>query len=1005
MKKKTYFLFFMLILCLSAYPQERIVTGIVTDASDGSTIPGVNVIVKGTLTGTVTDVGGSYRIAVSSNEDILVFSYIGYEKQEIVVGISDVINVSLSSKVTSLEELVVIGYGVQKRDDLTGSISSVSSEDIRRVPVPRLEQALQGKAAGVVVTQTSGQPGAKLRVNIRGITTINNSDPLFVVDGIPVSSIDYLNPGDVESVDILKDASASAIYGARGANGVILITTRKGKPGKATVNFDMYYGWQELYNPIEMCNASEFAMLYNEARVNANKPPIPEFEDFQSLGEGTNWLDQIKTIAPMANYQLTFTGGDDFTTYNISGNIYQQDGIIKNSYYDRYTIRINTEHKIGKRFILGENVAITRSVARHVPFGNIYGGITLNALLMDPTVPPRTEDGNYGVSDVLQQENPLIWLDHRTENKNVTTRIVGNCFGEYQIFEDLKFRSSAGIDLANNQNKGFYPIYFVTPTFKNDINSVYRDWAYYNTWTWENYATYSHVFAGKHDLSVMAGMSAQEQKYETLYGARKNIPSNDPFMQYVSAGTTDQESSNIGDGWSLLSYYGRVIYSFNNRYFVTSSFRRDGSSRFGAENKWGNFPSFSLAWKLSNEKFWPENKIVTRLKLRGGWGMLGNDHVLRLHDYASLVIPGFNYAFGQYPNEAVGFGSYPIRVPNPYIKWESVKSTNLGVDIGLFNDRWNMTADYFIKNTDDMLLEVPIPLYIGAQPSVSNAGSVKNQGFEFWTEYRRYEGIFQYNIALNFTIINNEVTDLGKGGESIAAGDVKGRFTTLTEVGQPVSQFYGWIMEGIFQDEEEIANHALQSSKTAPGDIKFKDIDGNDTINDKDKVFIGSPIPKFTYGFNATFFYKGIDLNIFLYGVSGNKVYNGYRFWTEGWGETNWEKSMLDRWTPENPCNEKPRVLIGDPNDNLRVSTRFVENGSYMRIRTLTLGYTLPEGLSKKILLKRLRIYFTAQNLLTLTEYSGFDPEIPGSGNLELGIDRGEYPQPRTYLLGLNITF
>jgi TonB-linked SusC/RagA family outer membrane protein len=1003
MKRKLYLLFILVVFAFPALAQERIVSGSITDADNGNTLPGVSIVLKGTQTGTVSDIKGNYSIKVTSNKDVLVFSFVGYEPQEIAVGNKFFVNAILTPSVTYLKELVVIGYGTQKREDLTGSVASVSSEDMRAMPVSRVESALQGKAAGVVVTQTSGEPGATPRVSIRGITTINNSDPLYVVDGTPVTSIDYLNPSDVESVDILKDASAAAIYGARGANGVVLITTMKGKSGKGTVNFDMYYGWQQMYKKIQMCTGPEFAKLFNEARQNSNKPPIADFVDYS--GPSTNWVDQVIQIAPMANYQLSFSGGDDITKYNISGNIFTQDGTVKNSYYDRYSLRVNTETKIRKRFVLGENIAIETSQQRTVPFGNIYGGITMNAMNMDPTVLPHNADGTYGLSSVLNTENPLIWEDFRTNNKTVNTRVVGNFFGELEIIKGLKFRSNAGLDLSYVTTKGFNPTYYVSPTFKNDVNQAYRDWGYYKTWTWENFFTYNHVFKEKHDLSALLGMSAQEENFETLYGSRKNIPSNDPYMQYISAGTTDQEASNLGDSWSLLSYYARVMYSYSDRYFATASFRRDGSSRFGPNNRYGNFPSFSLAWKITSEKFWPKNDIVTRLKLRGGWGALGNDHVLRLHDYASLVDPGYNYAFGQYPNEAVGFGSYPSRVPNPYIKWESVQSTNIGLDIGLLNDKISVTADYYIKDTKDMLLTVPIPLYIGAQPSVSNAGSCRNQGFEFWAEYRHHEGAFQFDVAGNFSTVKNKVLTLGKGGESIPSGDVKGRFTTLTAIGEPISQFYGWIMEGIFQTAEEVASSPYQTGQTKPGDCKFKDIDGNDTINAKDKVFIGSPIPKFTYGLNANLSFKGFDLNIFFQGVSGNKIYNGYRFWTEGWGETNWEKDMYDNhWTPDNPSNTHPRVLIGDPNDNLRVSTRFIDNGSYFKIRTLTIGYTLPENLTKKATISKLRIYFTAQNLLTITKYPGFDPEVSGSDNLELGIDRGEYPPPRVFTIGLNVT-
>ncbi len=983
--------------------QQITVKGVVSDANSGETLPGVSILAEGTGKGTISDLNGNYTIDIDNEAIVLVFSFIGYQTQRITVGTQTTINVKLAQESKNLDEVVVVGYGTQKKSDLTGSIATVSSDAIKKSTTSRVEQAMQGKTAGIQVTQNSGAPGASMMVRIRGVGTVNNSDPLYVVDGVPVGGIDYLNTNDIQSIDILKDASACAIYGSRGANGVILITTKKGSSAKSTINFDMYQGVQTLWKKIDMCNASEYAMLYNRARTNAGMSPIAEFVDYQSLGEGTDWLSEIFRPAVTKNYQLSAMGGSEISTYSISGGYFTQEGTIKNSNYERFSFRINTENKLASRFRIGNNLALTHSKSRTVPFGNMYGGITMNALLMDPTVKPHNADGTYGFSNILQQENPYILLDYRTNNESKSSRLVGNIYGELELLKDLKFKTNFGLDLAYNEDEGFNPTYYVSPTYKNDFNSIYHNSSVYSTWLLENTLTYSKTINTDHNITLLGGITAQEQNWQTLSGSRSNVPNNEAYMQHISSGTKDEHAGGTSDAWALLSYLARANYVYSNKYMLTASFRRDGSSRFGPNNRFGTFPSASFGWIVSNENFWRPIPGISSLKFRAGWGQIGNQEI-GLHDYASLVYSGQDYALGLYPNETIGFGSSPTIIPNTDIKWETTVQSNFGIDLSLFNNQLTLTGDYFVKNTTDMLLTVPIPMSVGASPSMANAGEIQNKGFEFVAEYRKTTGQLTYTASANFSVIKNEVISLGNGGSALISGDVKGRNVTRTDVGHSIGEFYGWVVEGIFQTPDQLTTHAFQNSATSLGDLMFKDIDGNGVIDDKDKIYIGSPIPKLMYGFNFNVAYKGFDLTLFIQGVYGNKMYNGYRFWTMGWGEANYESDMLKSWTPENTNTDVPRIFLGDPNDNLRVSTRFVESGSYLRIKNIQFGYTISPKVLKMIGMQSARVYVSSQNLLTFTKYNGFDPEI-GGGGLSVGIDRGEYPQPRVFMGGVSISF
>lgn len=1002
----------LLSISSQTFAQTQTITGKVT-AKSGEGIPGVNIYVKdNTGIGTSSTNDGSFKLANVPQGAILVFSFIGYTPQEIKVGNQTSLSVTLAEDDESLNQVVVVGYGTQKRSEITGSVSTIDSKEITSTPVLRVEQALQGRASGVQVTQNSGAPGSGLNVRIRGIGTVNNSDPLYVVDGMPVEGMDFLNPGDIESISVLKDAASAAIYGSRAANGVVLITTKKGKNNqKLTTSYQMYYGVQNRIRKLDLLNASEYATLSNVARsADPNVTPFPEFANPAALGEGTDWQDAIfERNAPIQNHQVSLMGGNERSVYSLSTNFFQQDGIIgrDKSRFNRFSFRFNSSHKINKKISVGNTLSLIHFKKKNLAENDEFGSPLMRAINMDPVTPVKNADGTYAASQYAQTDikNPVnqIALANDTWTSN---RLLGSVFGTYEIIEGLKFRSSFGLDVTYGTSDVFFPAYDLgMPHERLDVNSVVKGINLWSNWIFENNLSYDKTF-GKHGLNLVVGMSAQEFNYRNLTGTRNNLATNNPDQAFLSAsqdGENQIANGNASES-ALASYYGRVNYSFAGKYLVSATVRVDGSSRFGANNRYATFPSFSLGWVVSEEGFMKNQNLINFLKLRASWGQNGNQQISN-YGFTSSIANGLNYTLGS--GELLNNGAAPVVASNPDLKWETSTQTDLGLDLGFLQDRIMFSVDYYKKTTQDMLVVVPIPLHVGAGAPFVNAGSVDNSGVELMLEYRKKEGDFKYNVGFNMAFMRNEVTSLGNGDTPISAGSygTGGGLITRTEVGQPIASFYGWQTDGIFQTQSEVDAHAFQSAETAAGDFRYKDLNGDGVIDDDDRTFLGNPTPNFTYGITAGASYKNFDLSMFWQGVQGNDIFNAvirYDFTT-----TNRLASRRGYWNGAGTSNTEPRLSIGDPNQNSRISDRFVEDGSYLRLKNIQLGYTFPEALLKKARISKVRVYISAQNLVTFSKYKGLDPEIGvgRTGLLDLGIDRGFYPQARTFLTGVNITF
>lgn len=1016
---KLFYLHLLIALFIGVQAEAQIaISGVLRDAQSGETLIGASVVVKGTQKGTITNIDGEYSIDVADGSAVLVFSYIGMKSQEVQVGQQRKIDLAMEANSSLINEILVVGYGNQKRSSISGAVGTVTADEIAELPILRTEQALQGRTAGVQVSQNSGSPGSPLTVRIRGSGTINNSDPLYIVDGVPVDGLDFLNPNDIESMNVLKDASAAAIYGARGANGVVLITTRQGKKNQTgKIGYDAYYGVQSAWKKTRLLNASQYAVLSNEAHVAAGKTPLPEFANPDALGTGTDWLDAIFQDAPMSSHQLTFSGGSEKSTYTISGNYFDQKGIVggDKSAFKRYTVRINGTHEVKSWLTFGTNIGLTNLNRNFLPENNEFVTPLVRALNMDPITPIRKDNGTYAYSRYSDTDitNPVNAIE-QTHNRWRSNRIVGVVYGELELAKGLKFKSSYSVDATFAKQNTFYPKFDLSndPVLsdapsgeKSLINTVVEANNTWTNWQWENVLTWNKTFSDRHNLTLTAGTAALENRFEYSGGANTNLPSNDPDDAYISNTIDPIASQSAYSGASesaLQSFFGRVNYELDSKYLLTAAFRADGSSRFGANNRYGYFPSVSAGWVLSREDFWKSN-LVTFLKLRASWGQNGND---KIGDYSftTIVSSGQNYTFG--PGQVITNGAVALTSANPDLKWETITQTDFGLDLELWDGRFNFTADYYNKQTSDMLYAAPVPLTAGTLAPVRNVASVSNKGWEFAGEYRNRDHDFKYSIGGNISFVKNEVTSLGEGGEPVYAGRVQAANAnvTKTEVGQPIGGFFGYVTDGIFQTAEEASSAPFQNEATAPGDIRFKDLNGDGVINDQDQTYIGNPAPKFIYGATLNFEYKNFDLGFFLQGSQGNDIYNAtvrYDF-----TYVNRPVYVLNRWTGPGTSNDEPRVNLYDPNQNARVSDRFVEDGSYLRIKNAQLGYTLPKTWLQRLKIEKLRFYVSAQNLFTFTKYRGMDPEIGAyGGSLEAGIDRGFYPQARVFLGGVNLVF
>lgn len=1011
-------IFGVILLCLSAVVLSAQVEGTLTDAETGEPIIGATVMLAGTQQGTITDIDGSFSLPdADPQRAVLVLTYIGYQSMQVPVEGRSNLQLKLQPEASLLEEVVVIGYGTSKRSNISGAVSSISAEEIAESPITRVEQALQGRTAGVQVAQVSGSPGSPLTVRIRGAGTINNSDPLYIVDGVPVDGIDYLSPNDIASINVLKDAASAAIYGARGANGVVLITTRSGeKVQQGRITYDGYTGWQQPWKMLDLMTAREYAIISNESRINAGLAPLPELQNPDLLGEGTNWQEAIFVNAPQQSHQLTLQTGGEQSNLAVSGSYFDQEGIVggEKSGFERYTARVAGSAGIKPWLKVGSNLNFTYLQRNFLPENNEFTTPVVRALNMDPVTPIRKADGTYAYSIYSDTDitNPVNAIEN-THSSWTSHRAVGSIFAEFSILKGLNLRSAYSVDATFAEQRGFNPLFDLSndPVLgdapageRNLVNSVFLGNNIWRNWQWENVLTYQPELSGDHAATFTLGTTALRNRFDFSGGSNTDLPSNDPDDAYLSNTISPIESQGAyggADESSLLSFFGRANYDLRDRYLFTATLRVDGSSRFGANNRFGYFPSVSAAWVMSREDFW-NSDAISFAKLRASWGRNGNDRIGN-YGFTTVVNAGQNYTFGT--DERITNGAVPLVPANPDLRWETTTQTDIGLDMEFWDGRLYLVTDYYIKETTDMLYAAPIPLIVGSFAPVRNVGSVRNTGWELALNLRERAGELRFDFGANVAFISNEVVSLGEGGDPIFTGRVQSAnsFVSRTAVGQPLGAFYGYVTDGIFQTTEEVRAHAFQSEGTAPGDIRFRDLNNDGIIDDQDQTYIGNPTPDLTYGFTADMEWKGFDLSLFLQGTYGNEIYNAtvrYDF-----TYVNRPSYVLDRWTGPGTSDSEPRVNVRDPNQNARVSDRFVEDGSYLRLKNLQLGYTLPQNLTGSAL-QKVRVYASVQNLFTFTGYRGLDPEIGTFFNspLEIGIDKGFYPQARTWLAGINIT-
>ncbi len=986
---------FLILAVSSISMAQHQVRGTVTEAETDEPLQGVNIVLAGTVTGTTTDANGNYTLTIPDDEGLLQFSYLGFETREIPVDGREEINVVLTPIELVGEELVVVGYGVQRRRDVTGSIGRVQGERIGRIPTQSVDQALQGVSAGIQVTPGSGAPGASAIIRIRGVGTLNDASPLFVVDGMILDNINFLNPNDIESVDILKDASAAAIYGARGANGVILITTNRSTIDRPTeIKVNSYYGWQQVARTVPVTNAREYAILANEAAANENR--TPPFADPGEFGRGTDWQDEIFRIAPMRNLSISASGGTSRTAYNLSANFTGQDGIIHNNYLDRYSFRLNNDYYLTDNIQFGHNLAFIYEDYQNAP------GVVGTAYRADPTIPVFTEDGNYSPTDARASVgNPVADLEFNSNNENFRQRVAGNAYIHISFLDHFRYRSNLGVDVNRTNSRNYSPIFFVSAIQQSEQRSISVNTNYDNKILWENTLQYQRTI-DDHRIDLLAGVTVEEFKSEGLGGGRINVIGDDRSLWYLNAADDSEGMTNFNTGgeWAILSQLGRINYSYQDRYMVTASIRHDGSSRFGELNRYGWFPSFGVGWVLSDESFFPTTNWIDLIKPRASWGILGNDRIGN-YEYAALVAGNLNAVFG--PDENIQFGALPISLANPEIRWEETTQTNIGLETQFLNQRLSFDLDYYNRTTDGILVAVPIPGYVGVvgQPVV-NAAEVRNSGLEFTLNWQESAGNLFYSIGGNLTTVNNEVLSLGRGNEEIFGGGVGigGMLATNTVIGRPIGSFFGYKTDGIFQNQDEINAGPLRGVEK-PGDLRYVDITGDGQITTDDRTHLGSPIPDFIFSFNMELGYRGFDFSVIFTGQVGNKIYNAKK--QARFGTPNFERTALDRWTEDNPSTTYPRITDGG--HNYLVSDFFLEDGDFLKLQNLTLGYTLSSGLTQQVGLSSLRVYAGGTNLFTLTGYNGYTPEVASASVIANGIDDAFYPFARTINIGINASF
>ncbi|MCI1779988.1 MAG: TonB-dependent receptor [Bacteroidales bacterium] len=1061
--KKLLFILFMGLSPLT-FGQTINIKGTVIGGTDNEPLIGVYVLEQGTTNGTATNEKGNYSLKVKEGSTIK-FTYIGY-KDVIMKADRGIINVTMQENVNILNDVVVIGYGTQKKSVVTASISSIDSKSLENVAPVRIDNALQGLSSGVTVTHSSGQPGSAAQVRIRGVGTNGNSDPLYIVDGMPIDGgIDYLNPGDIANIEILKDAASGAVYGARAANGVILITTKKGTQGTVNVNYEFSYGFQNPWRHRKVLNATEYALMMNEAALNAGKSPV--YSDPYSYGKGTDWQDELfYDNAPVQSHQLSVSGANDKVNYYFSGSYYNQNGIIGGNYnrsnYKRLTIRSNTTYYIMdhskersylNKLTAGINAAYTRTKSSGITVNSEYGSPLGSAVMLSPILKVYYDEEEE--KDVLKQyetamgydsdDNLIPFAPVRDKNGRMFTipgkdyneivnplaalslpgsignsdKLVSNLWAELTIWDHLKFKTSFGTDLSFWGDDGWSPVYYLGQSNKATFSSVWSSMNRSLVWQVENTLSYDRNF-GKHFIQIMLGQSSKETRGRNIGGSNKFLPEENGSVANINFATGTQSNGDMnvyGSAYSyhrLASLFARLSYNYNERYMVQATVRRDGSSNFGPNNKFAIFPSVSLGWNITNENFARSNfpEWISKIKLRASWGKNGNEAIGEFK-YTVNVNSGNNYYFGTDTKGAVVNGSKASGTANPDLRWEESKQTDIGLDLGFIKDKITFSADWYDKRTSGMLMEIPVPSYLGESKPTGNVGKMQNTGVEFDFNYKFNIGDVKMQFNANASYLRNKLLNLGNESGFSNYDNLQNVGTiSRGQNGNPWPFFYGKKTAGIFQTEDEIKSYVFTDPETGktkmiqpnavPGDVKFLDINNDGQITDDDRTKIGKGIPDWTFGFSLNAEWKNLDLIMMWQGCVGNDVFDATR--RIDISKANLPQYMLDRWTGKGTSNKYPRFVSSDDNGNWLSSDLYIKDGSYLRLKNLQIGFTLPKKWTSKILISNLRLYVQAENLLTLTRYEGFDPEM-SSGGTSLGIDRGVYPQSRTYTMGLNLTF
>ncbi|WP_411029283.1 SusC/RagA family TonB-linked outer membrane protein [Spongiimicrobium sp. 3-5] len=994
---------------------QQQVSGVLYD-SNGIPLAGASITLKDDPSkGTLSDFDGNYSIEVSGPEDILVYRYLGFLTKEIIVGDQSTINVTLVEDAQGLEEVVLVGYGTQRKAELTAAITSVDVEEIQKIPTADIATAMQGQVAGLNVAIASGVPGSDPVIRIRGLGTIGDNNPLFVIDGIP-GDLSYVNPADIQNISILKDASAATIYGSRASNGVVIVTTKRGRSGAPKVTINSFVSTHAITNDVSVANRDQHNQIKLESFANAGETPAPYLTNGTQYAD-TDWADAYIKNGFEQKHDVGISGGTENMNYFFSGGYYSNTGTILNTDYNRINTRLNMDIKLfNDRLKLSPGIGFSRKNRENF-FERLEGGnagfsslLNVYTQLPHKTVfDPNSSNGFATPPPELGSENP-VGLQSIINDKNQDDYFQFNIAAELQLFEGLKYQFQYGANIENRHNFEFVPIYNFGAQSNNDEPSLFERRSRTNEWTLNNMLNYRNTF-GEHDIEVLLGVSQEESHFRSIEG--KNTELSSDQLEALSAGIGEQSLGGFNNTSTLQSLFGRLTYNYANRYYIQGSIRRDGSSRFATDNKYGTFYSVSLGWAVHNENFF-NSDFISQLKPRFSYGILGNQ-LIGNHLFLTRIGSGrnedtglfpLNNPFGGDPIQNIIVGAVSTELPTPDIQWEETSTTNFGVDLGLLENRFRLSFDYFTSETDGMLVNVPIPASSGITIfPLTNGGNMENKGWEVSASYSKNEGDFTFDVTANFSGSKNKITQLGIADEAFTDGFIEfNNFpTTRTEVGGEVGRFYLFEADGIFQSQAEVDAHGVQPD-AAPGDLRFVDTNGDGVLGDDDKRFFGSGLPKVEYGLTFNAEYKNFDLSLFFQGVSGNEIYNGVRMWLYRSDRNNMSSDLLNAWSTSNTGSNIPRNVFGDPNNNIRPSNYFLEDGAYLRLKNLQIGYTLPESAIGETFISKARLYVTANNLFTITDYSGFDPGLGNGGTFTRGVDRGFYPLTRSFVLGISLS-